>query len=88
MNHKKHSRSFSVFYRNSAILTINIEFVYSHKKNSFMTIHSTVSLVSYTKASLAQCIGSIIINITAGESASSTSASSATTKARSLDISY
>ena len=32
MNHKKHSRSFSVFYRNSAILTINIEFVYSHKK--------------------------------------------------------
>lgn len=37
-----------------------------------MTIHSTVSLVSYTKASLAQCIGSIIINITAGESASST----------------
>lgn len=34
-----------------------------------MTIHSTVSLVSYTKASLAQCIGSIIINITAGESA-------------------
>lgn len=33
-----------------------------------MTIHSTVSLVSYTKASLAQCIGSIIINITAGES--------------------
>lgn len=57
-----------------------------------MTIHSTVSLVSYTKASLAQCIGSIIINITAnitaGESASSTSAGSATTKARSLDISY
>ena len=50
-----------------------------------MTIHSTVSLVSYTKASLAQCIGSIIINITAGESASSTSAGSATTKARSLD---
>lgn len=87
MNHKKHSRSFSVFYRNSAILTINIEFVYSHKY-SFMTIHSTVSLVSYTKASLAQCIGSIIINITAGESASSTSAGSATTKARSLDISY
>ena len=32
MNHKKHSRSFSVFYRNSAILNINIEFVYSHKK--------------------------------------------------------
>lgn len=53
-----------------------------------MTIHSTVSLVSYTKASLAQCIGSIIINITAGESASSTSAGSAATKARSLDISY
>lgn len=53
-----------------------------------MTIHSTVSLVSYTKASLAQCIGPIIINITAGESASSTSAGSATTKARSLDISY
>lgn len=56
-----------------------------------MTIHSTVSLVSYTKASLAQCIGSIIINITAGESASSTSSTSAgsgTTKARSLDISY
>lgn len=50
-----------------------------------MTIHSTVSLVSYTKASLAQCIGSIIINITAGESASSTSAGSATTKARSLE---
>lgn len=49
-----------------------------------MTIRSTVSLVSYTKASLAQCIGSIIINITAGESASSTSAGSATTKARSL----
>lgn len=86
MNHKKHSRSFSVFYRNSAVLTINIEFVYSHKK--ILSIHSTVSLVSYTKASLAQCIGSIIINITAGESASSTSAGSATTKARSLDISY
>ena len=49
-----------------------------------MTIHSTVSLVSYTKASLAQCIGSIIINITAGESASSTSAGSATTKAHKL----
>lgn len=84
MNHKKHSRSFSVFYRNSAILTINIEFVYSHKK--FFYDYSL--LVSYTKASLAQCIGSIIINITAGESASSTSAGSATTKARSLDISY
>lgn len=49
-----------------------------------MTIHSTVSLVSYTKASLAQCIGSIIINITAGESASSTSAGSATTMAHKL----
>ena len=32
MNHKKHCRSFSVFYRNSAILTINIEFVYESKK--------------------------------------------------------
>lgn len=85
MNHKNIAEVFC-FYRNSAILTINIEFVYSHKK--ILSIHSTVSLVSYTKASLAQCIGSIIINITAGESASSTSAGSATTKARSLDISY
>ncbi len=38
MNHKKHSRSFSVFYRNSDILIIDIN-LFILIKNSFMRIH-------------------------------------------------
>ena len=46
MNHKKHIESFSVFYRNSNILIINIEFVYSHKKFFYDNSPAGVALLS------------------------------------------